>query len=274
MGDILQNNLEFTLSVYRKFVEKLQLNNYQVLTAEEYFNDHIHYDKSSTKPFVIIRHDVDRRPQNAIKMAKLEYGLGIKSTYYFRTIPGVFKPDLIKLIADLGHEIGYHYENMDTCNGNIDQAWDDFRSNLEKLRRLYLVKTICMHGSPLSKYDNRDLWEKYDYRTEGIIGEPYLDVDWNEVFYLTDTGRRWDGGDVSIRDNVECKMKNEKCLWSTYHSTKDIITAIENGTFPQKAMITTHPQRWTNNPILWTKELVCQNLKNIVKKSIILKTRR
>ena len=202
MGDILQNNLEFTLSVYRKFVEKLQLNNYQVLTAEEYFNDHIHYDKSSTKPFVIIRHDVDRRPQNAIKMAKLEYGLGIKSTYYFRTIPSVFKPDLIKLIADLGHEIGYHYENMDTCNGNIDQAWDDFRSNLEKLRRLYLVKTICMHGSPLSKYDNRDLWEKYDYRTEGIIGEPYLDVDWNEVFYLTDTGRRWDGGDVSIRDKI------------------------------------------------------------------------
>ncbi|MBC8179929.1 hypothetical protein H8E88_02285 [candidate division KSB1 bacterium] len=47
---------------------------------------------------------------------------------------------------------------------------EDFRSNLEMLRKLYPVKTICMHGSPLSKYDNRLLWEKYDYRDYGIIG--------------------------------------------------------------------------------------------------------
>ena len=46
-------------------------------------------------------------------------------------------------------------------------AIDDFRLNLEKLRKLYPVKTICMHGSPFSKWDNRDLWKKYDYLAEG-----------------------------------------------------------------------------------------------------------
>ena len=65
------------------------------------------------------------------------------------------------------------------------------------------VKTICMHGSPLSKWDNRDLWKKYDYRDFGIIAEPYFDVDFDEVFYLTDTGRRWDGDKVSVRDKVK-----------------------------------------------------------------------
>ena len=34
----------------------------------------------------------------------------------------------------------------------------DFGRNLEKFRKFYPVKTICMHGSPLSKWDNRDLW--------------------------------------------------------------------------------------------------------------------
>ena len=53
------------------------------------------------------------------------------------------------------------------------------------------VKTICMHGSPLSKWDNRDLWKRYNYRDFGIIAEPYFDLDFDEVFYITDTGRSW-----------------------------------------------------------------------------------
>ena len=44
----------------------------------------------------------------------------------------------------------------------VERAIEDFRINLEKFREIYPVKTICMHGSTLSKYDNRLLWEKYD----------------------------------------------------------------------------------------------------------------
>ena len=65
-----------------------------------------------------------------------------------------------------------------------------------------------MHGSPLSKFDNRKLWEKYDYKEYGIIGEPYFDVDFSGVLYFTDTVRRWDGFDFSVRDKVSSpKMK-------------------------------------------------------------------
>jgi len=32
--------------------------------------------------------------------------------------------------------------------------------------------------------------------------EPYFDVDFKEVLYLTDTGRRWDGDAFNIRDKV------------------------------------------------------------------------
>ncbi len=69
-------------------------------------------------------------------------------------------------------------------------------------RKIVPVKTICMHGSPLSKYDNKELWEKYDYRDYGIIGEPYFDINFNEVFYLSDTGRSWNNSDANVRDKV------------------------------------------------------------------------
>ena len=126
-----------------------------------------------------------------------------------------------------------------------------------------------MHGSPLSKYDNRMLWDKYDYKELGIVAEPYFDVDWNEFAYLTDTGRRWNGGDVSVRDKVESKKYGE--ISRQFKTTQDIIDNVDK--LPPKIMFTIHPERWTNNPVLWTKQLVMQNVKNVVKR-ILIKSRK
>ena len=54
----------------------------------------------------------------------------------------------------------------------------------------------------MSKYDNKKLWEKYDYRDYGIIADPYFDIDYDEVFYITDTGRAWNNSTASVRDKV------------------------------------------------------------------------
>jgi hypothetical protein len=131
--------------------------------------------------FCLIRHDVDRRPKKALQMARLETSFQIHSTYYFRTKRHVFKPEIIKKISDLGHEIGYHYEGLSDKKGNLDHALRDFEYNLKKLREIVPVKTVSMHGSPLSTIDNRDMWrdpnkhrllaEKYS-----ILGEVYLDI--------------------------------------------------------------------------------------------------
>ncbi|HYX05764.1 MAG TPA: hypothetical protein VE912_03445 [Bacteroidales bacterium] len=51
-----------------------------------------------------------------------------------------------------------------------------------------------------------------------------------------------------------------------FHHTSDIIRAAQSRQLPDKIMITVHPQRWTRSPLLWTKELVLQNLKNVVKR--------
>ncbi len=202
-----------------------------------------------------------------MQIAKNENKLGIIASYYFRAVPESWYESIIKEISALGHEIAYHYENMDTCRGDLDKAWDDFRYHLEKLRRLTDVKTICMHGSPRSEFDNKEIWKKYDYKSLGIIGEPYYDVNFDKVFYLTDTGRKWDGDKVSVRD----KVGTEKTVVQNFHSTNDIIKATEKNELADKIMITMHPQRWSDKPLPWLKEFVMQNIKNVVKKHFFVK---
>ena len=219
---------------------------------------------------VILRHDVDLKPQNSSKTAQIESELGWKATYYFRAVPESWDESIILEIASLGHEIGYHYESLTTCNGDMEAAYQDFCMNLEALRKLVPVSSICMHGSPKSKWDSRDLWKQYDYHILGINYEPYFDMDFSKYLYLTDTGRCWDGFKVSVRDRIP-QYQDEwvKKGW-VYHSTDDIIKAVVKGALPKNLMITTHPQRWTDNRTAWVKELVTQKMKNVVKRVIVL----
>jgi hypothetical protein len=57
--------------------------------------------------------------------------------------------------------------------------------------------------------------------------------------------------------------------WARYHSTFDIIEAVEGGRFPERVMMTFHPQRWTDSPVEWMRELVWQNFKNVIKKGMV-----
>lgn len=220
---------------------------------------------TGTPKTIYLRHDVDLKPGNSLATAHIEHNMGIRATYYFRAVPESWNEKIIKEIAALGHEIGYHYESLTTCAGNLDRAYEDFRTNLRKLRKLAPVTTVCMHGSPRSPWDSRDIWKDRTYTDLGITFEPYLDTDWNDCFYLTDTGRRWDGFKVSVRDRIPGRQKAWTEAGLVFHSTDDIVLAALNGKLPGRVMVTTHPQRWTDKPLEWAKELAMQNAKNLVK---------
>jgi len=285
--------MDFTQHTYRLLLESL-------VEAGYAFQTFAGFIESPAEKAVILRHDVDRLPYNSLQTAQIENELGINGSYYFRIVHESYNENIIKQIAALGHEIGYHYEDLtlvsrkyqvvssktkvissksqvvsrktknDSLNAqSIEElGFESFKANLAKLREVVPVTTICMHGSPLSKYDSRDLWKHHDYRQLGIIGEPYFDVDFSKVLYLTDTGRRWDGDKVSVRDKI-----NDKLRMTNYEfiKTDDIIRAANDDRLPNQIMITVHPQRWTNNYLAWTKELVMQNLKNVVKFYVVKK---
>ena len=260
--------LDFNLKVYRDLLETLISQDYLFIKFSKYVEKSEVVDISSE---IILRHDVEQNYENALQFAIIQNQLGIVGTYFFRILQKHFKKDIVKQIADLGHEVGYHYDDLTECNGDYDKAILRFEKNLNILREIAPVQTICMDGSPLSLYDNKDLWNHYDYRDYGVIGEPYYDIDFNEVFYLTDTGRRWDGWKTSVRDKVPQQEKwNKEGL--VFHSTNDIIYAANQDKLPGKIMMTFHPQRWHDSSLPWLSELILQNAKNVVK-SMLVKSR-
>jgi len=262
--------MDFTLKTYTQLLKALQSQGFSFQTFEQFI------DRPQNK-VVILRHDVDRLPKNSLQIAKIEAELEIKGSYYFRIVKESNQPEIIKQIAELGHEIGYHYEDLTTAKGDANKAFELFQKHLLYFKQFYPVRTICMHGSPMSKYDSRDIWKKYDYKTLGIIGEPYFDIDFSKVLYLTDTGRRWDGDKVSVRDKPMEKGEGRKGERRREEGLKmrctiDIISFLSSTSIlPSQIMFTLHPQRWTNNALLWTKELVMQNAKNIIKRYFFVK---
>ena len=220
---------------------------------------------------LILRHDVDLLPGNSLRTARLEAEKEMYGIYYFRAVPESWDERIIREISALGHEVGYHYESLTTCDGDVDNAYTDFCKNLDALRKLVPVRSICMHGSPRSPYDSKDIWKKYDYKALGIENEPYLDTDFSKVFYLTDTGRRWDGYKVSVRDKIPQYQDEWTAKGLTFHSTEDVIDGLRQGIIPKDLMVTVHPQRWNPFGYAWCKELMLQNAKNIVKRIIIKK---
>lgn len=249
--------MDFTLKIYKQLLEAFKTAGYSFIHVEDFYTYHEKLDK-----FVMLRHDVDRKPGFGLKMAKLENSLGIPASYYFRMVKESYHEPIIEEMVTMEHELGYHYEDLAMARGDYDRAIHTFQNNLDRLRRFYPVKTACMHGNPLSPWDNRLIWNRYRYRDHGIILEPYYDIDYSDVFYLTDTGRRWNNRTSNVRDRVESRFHY------SFKSTSQIIAAIESGDFPDKVLINTHPERWTDRLIPWTRQLVVQNLKNVVKRAI------
>lgn len=251
--------LDFTINTYINLLSALLKKHYIFQTYADFF-------VSPASRCIILRHDVDKLPVNSLRIAQLENGFGLTGTYYFRSVPFSFNEKIIKKIGSMGHEIGYHYEDLALANGDMTMAYESFCRNLERLRKLEPVRTITMHGSPRSKWDNRIIWDHYNYRDFGLIAEPYFDTNFNEVAYFSDTGRQWDDPSIRVRDKVKSTFN------FTFHSTRDIIDNIDK--LPDKIMMTFHPQRWSNNPIIWTRELLLQKMKNEVKRVIVRRGER
>jgi hypothetical protein len=195
---------------------------------------------------VILRHDVDRRMSAALHMAKLESTYCIAATYYVRTTRAVFKPKALRNLHALGHEVGYHYEVLAKANGNMERAIALFKEELHRFREIVPVETVSMHGSPLSRWNNLDLWEEKSISDYDVVGDAVLTVDRQNLYYFTDTGRSWDAGKYNLRDHFASRQPRHRVT-----TTDDLNTFLkEKPTYP--IYISAHPNRWAKNWLSWS----------------------
>lgn len=227
---------DFTTGMYVQLLDALKAEGYQFQTIQSYF-------QAPLAKVVLIRHDIDLRAKSALQFARLENEHGIQATYYFRITKGSFNPTIIKEVARLGHEIGYHYEDLSLSNGDVFEAIQNFEKHLNDFRKLYPIKTVCMHGSSGSQHDNRDLWITNSLSDYGLIAEPYVSIDFNKVLYLTDTSQRWNGSKIALRDKVKSSFDFD------FRTTGDVIKDIDK--LPNQLMFTIHPELWASSFPQW-----------------------
>ena len=125
--------IDFTLKVYKKLLNILIANNYAFSSFE-------HFLQNSHKKVIVLRHDIDKKILNALKFAQLEYSMNVTASYYFRITHGSFDSKIINQVSDLGHEIGYHYEDIALAYKIIKNK--KHKINKEEFKKLLFERAI------------------------------------------------------------------------------------------------------------------------------------
>ncbi len=230
----------FAYKYWENFCRELDKQNIHSVTAESVLAE-------SRKEFLILKHDVEDKPEKALDMAKIEARYGHRGTYYVqgfllneKNIP------VLKEIQELGHELSYHHDVMDANAGDIQKALETFRQNKDNFEKNgFIIKTVCQHGNPIANRvgytSNRDF-----FRNEGVCAQfpdiAEIMVNFKEKTgvnhtYISDAGYGFktifdpETNDIVKSDHRDVKLKN-------LDSVADVIK--RNGA----TIVSTHPHRW------------------------------
>ena len=250
--------MDFMLDKYRDLCAASASSSRECLTVAEYLASG---SSNRSRRTLILRHDVDRFPKQALETARIESEYGLRATYYFR-VPGTLVPELIREIAGMGHEVGLHYESVDKARGEMAEAVSSFEGDLGRLRAVVPVSTVAMHGNPATPFDNRDLWNSCGLEDYQLTGEAYLSIDFGSVLYYSDTGRNWLEDVFNIKDTIPVPVEKKPDRPVCDH-TDDIIDVVRD--HESDIYILTHPERWRSTTIEWALSAMADTAVNYIK---------
>ncbi len=142
----------FKFEAYVKLLKWLK-KRYEIITFSEVSNE--------SNSFLLLRHDIDASIKAALKMARLERRLGIRSTYlvmFSNKLYNILEKDnleALKDLSELGHEIGLHYDLP-----TYEKRGGDLRGTLETeialLERLTGNKVFSIAPHNVSTFTGKD----------------------------------------------------------------------------------------------------------------------
>ncbi len=240
--------MDYTVGKYRELCKALVAAGYRSRTVQDFAGMG---DAPLDARLVILRHDVDRFAACALPLAEAEAACGLTASYYFR-VPATLDARVIAAVSRSGHEVGLHYECLDKAKGDPAKAAEWLERDLQALRKLAPVRTVSMHGNPLTRYDNRDLWNSYDLARFGLTAEVYLSIDFQRVLYYSDTGRTWLDGRYNIKDVIPAQG-GPLPQKPRVAATDDLIGLLR--TERRNLYLLVHPERWRRSLGGWALSL-------------------
>ena len=208
-----------------------------------------------TEHFLVLKHDVETDVAKAFKMSQIEHKYGHKGSYYVQAylMSDPKNIQMLKQMQDMGHEMSYHYDVMDSCHGDLDKAIAEFEIN----RRIFenngfLLKTLCQHGNPVVERvgytSNRDFFrservcEAYPELSDIMVN--FKQAHHTDYTYFSDAGRQF----KMIYDPITNDIVNSDDKNVIY---KDLNAVLNHLSADGKYIISTHPHRWTNSALLY-----------------------
>lgn len=179
----------FSLEDYKKILTKAKREGYVFPRLSESKKWIDKYDK-----VLLLRHDVDISPLNALMMAGLEHALGVTSTYYIRLRSVFYNPaaspffEALTDIKKMGHEIGLHYDCAFYEENGIDAqkgTEDDVRA-LEKILGIK-IKSVAQHKPAI---------RKSFHKVTGYV-DAYDRKLMEKATYISESGFKWRGRTLS-----------------------------------------------------------------------------
>ncbi len=150
------------------------------------------FPKKPSERFILLRHDVDAQLMKALKMARINHDLGLPATFFIR-IHGPYNPfrrlqyEAILRIAELGHEIGLHYEPVFYEKHGM-QAAKTILFEIELMNQMFhmKIKSIAPHQPSLAKPELERIKQEYN--------DPYLPKFFSHIKYISDSNKKWREG--------------------------------------------------------------------------------
>ena len=173
--------MNFTYTDYAALIDLLRENGYA-------FSSYVNYPGRGK--CVILRHDIDYSLEQAVKLARIERDLGVRSTYFVLLSSDFYNPAssssyrYLHEILDLGHDIGLHFD---------ETAYSYERFGMEYFIRKearILSDLIDVNINSFSLHRPNHFSLETEIRIPGLINS-YGEEFFHGFKYLSDSRRRW-----------------------------------------------------------------------------------
>lgn len=255
----------FVYSQWEKFCKQLNAKGIRCVTACDVLK------KRTGSPYIILKHDVETDVARAYKMAEIESVCGHRGSYYVQAylLDDEKNVRLLREMQEMGHEISYHYDVMDSNQGNLERAIEEFEKNKKTFEQCgFQISTVCQHGNPVVErigyHSNRDFFrsssvQKLYPQVADIMVDFKIKAE-TEYLYFSDAGHQFRLIYDPINNDV-VKSSNQDIICEDLGAVLNMISATGNG------IVSVHPHRWTSTALVYyTKIFLFKTVRFVAKK--------
>jgi hypothetical protein len=152
---------------------------------------------------LLLRHDVEFKPERAVQLAEIENKLGICATYFIRVHANNYNPfsynsyTRIRRIKQLGHEIGLHFESAELARITGENELQLFLRAKNALENVIddVIVSVSEHKDKRSQSElGLTFFHRFTKQQCGIKNEAYEPRFFGGLKYISDSNGVWREG--------------------------------------------------------------------------------